>query len=413
MPNWQSYKDVRICVYAMAADEPEAFIDRWLDSMKGADIITVLVTKKDNPNFRYFKEKQQLPEFHDKLIVWEEDIKPWRFDTARNESMKLIPEDECDVCVCTDIDEILIEDFWDDLRKVVFEHPNFDRILYQYAWSHDDKTGEPKWYFWYDKIHRERGWRWDYPVHEALICPDKEKLGYEGIYRMDANKIYLHHYPDKTKSRGNYLGLLELRAKEYPDDLYGLYYLAREYTLHNQPVNAINTAFNLYVRLQMNKTLQDAIACDDMMMLPALSCLLADMLKDLGMLQDAEYFYKRATVIDPTFRDGYMKLAQLYAYQPNKFNECYQVLDEMEKKSIKKTDWRLDVTMWRDWKKYQVLADAACWEGNYDKAYELILKALQDIKTEDDKNDASTRGFYNDLNFILNKKGISCTEAIA
>ena len=87
MPNWQSYKDVRICVYAMAADEPEAFIDRWLDSMKGADVITVLVTKKDNSNFRYFKEKQQLPEFHDKLIVWEEDIKTWRFDVARNERM--------------------------------------------------------------------------------------------------------------------------------------------------------------------------------------------------------------------------------------------------------------------------------------------------------------------------------------
>ena len=48
---WTSYKDVKICVYAICADEPESFIDRWLDSMKGADYICVLVTKRANDNF--------------------------------------------------------------------------------------------------------------------------------------------------------------------------------------------------------------------------------------------------------------------------------------------------------------------------------------------------------------------------
>ena len=78
--------------------------------------------------------------------------------------------------------------------------------------------------FWYDKATQAKGWKWHYPVHEALIC-DKDNYKYEGEYNLDANKIYLHHYPDQTKSRSSYLKLLELRAEESPEDSYGLFYL--------------------------------------------------------------------------------------------------------------------------------------------------------------------------------------------
>ena len=402
-----SYKDVKICVYAMAADEPEAFIDRWLDSMSGADVITVLVTKIHNPNFAYFKKKQQLPEFKDKLIVWEEDIKPWRFDSARNASMTLIPKDDVDACVCTDIDEALIPDFWDDLRKIVFEHPNFDRIYYQYAWSHDDETGEPKWYFWYDKIHKPEGWFWDYPVHEALKCPDMQKLGYSGCYYMDSSKIYLHHYPDNTKSRSSYLKLLELRADEYPDDTYGLYYLGREYGFVGDWEKSLIAYTRLYTRLVSNKTREQAKQSDDMLMLPSLCCRIGDTFWKMGIREDSEFYYRRALYYDDTFREAYIRLAQVCAYQPGKYNECYRILDEMQSKSAYVADWRLVDYYWRDWKVKQIFADAACWEGNYAKALMLIQEALQDIKTKDDENDAYTEGFYNDLSFILEKNGVS------
>ena len=32
-------------------------------------------------------------------------INPWRFDVARNESLKMVPDD-VDICVCTDLDEV-------------------------------------------------------------------------------------------------------------------------------------------------------------------------------------------------------------------------------------------------------------------------------------------------------------------
>lgn len=408
----KSSKDVKICVYAMAADEPQSFIDRWLESMKGADIITVLITKKDNPNFSYFKEKQKLPQFTEKLVVEEQEIKPWRFDSARNASMALIPKEGVDVCVCTDIDEILIPDFWDDLREMVFEHPNFERIYYQYAWSHDQETGEPKWHFWYDKIHKPEGWYWEYPVHEALRCADKQQLGYSGNYYMNADKIYLHHYPDTAKSRGSYLKLLELRAEEYPQDVYGLFYLGREYGFAQDWNKSLLTYLRSYALLVSHKTREQALLVDDMLMLPSLCCRIGNAFWKLGIKEDAEFYYKRALYYDPTFREAYISLAQLYAYQPDRYNDCYRVVKEMQEKSRYAVDWRLVDYYWRDWKVKQILADAVCWEGNYAKALTLIMEAIQDLKTDDDKRDALAEGFYGDLDFILEKNGMNSGEVL-
>lgn len=389
---------MKVCCYAIAAEEPEAFIDRWLESMKGADYICVLVTKEGDKNWYYFnKKKKDYPQ----LIVAQKTIKPWRFDVARNESMKLIPEDS-DVLICTDIDEVLIEDFWDDLRKEVFEHPNFDRIYYRYAWSHDD-NGDPKWVFWYDKITKPKGWYWDYPVHEALKCPNMAELGYNGEYRLDENKIYLHHYPDKTKSRGSYLGLLEMRAEKYPDDLYGLYYLAREYSFKADYEHALTTAVRLYTRLlRGDPTPEELSARDDMMMLPGVCVMLGDYFFRLGMKEDSAFYYKKAIQYDPTVRDGYIKLAQLYAYS-DKPLDCYNVLDDMEKSTIYREDWRLVTYYWKPWKTLQIRADAKCWQEKYEEAVEMFEEASKSIITQDDKNDATIEGFYDDYKFALNK----------
>ena len=391
--NKNSYKDIKICIYVICANEPEQFIDEWLESMGGADYICALVTKRANPNYFQLREKQKEEKYKNKLIVDETGISPWRFDVARNESMKLIPKDS-DVIVCTDIDERLIPDFWDDLRKEVFEHPNFDRIYYRYAWSHDD-NGNPKWIFWYDKITKPNGWQWIYPVHEALVC-DRKNYNYEGQYYLDSNKVYLHHYPDNTKSRSSYLNLLKMRAEEYPHDLYGLFYLAREYSFINDYKNALHTAFDLYIKLSNIKII------DDMKMLPSVLNMLGDFSNKLGLKDDAEYWYKKSIEVEPSFRDGYIKLAQLLAYQPRP-QEVYRIIDKMNNNSIYNEDWRLTTYYWRNWKFYQIIADAKCWEKKYKDAYFNALMALEDIKTKDDEADAMSEGFYNDFNFIKEK----------
>ena len=393
--NWKSYKDVKIACYAISAGEPNEFIDRWLESMKPADYICVLITKEGDSNWYYFNEKKKE---YPNLIIAQKTIKPWRFDVARNESLKLVPKDS-DALICTDIDETLIPDFWEDYRKCVFEHPNFDRIFYKYAWSHDD-NGNPKWTFWYDKTHQLDGWRWDYPVHEALVC-DKKEL-YNGCYYLDENKIYLHHYPDNTKSRGSYLGLLKQRAEEYPNDLYGLYYLAREYSFVQDFEHCLVYAILLFIRLLKNTTsLDDIYAKDDMHMLPSTCCMIGDMFRLLNIRSEAEHYYKLGIFYGKDTRDGYIKLAQLYAYS-NKPQECYKVIEAMKTNTKYIEDWRLVTYYWKPWKELQIIADAKCWEGKYEEALQLFEEAETTIKTEDDKTDAYNEGFYSDYQFAKN-----------
>ena len=90
-------KKLKICVYAISKNE-EKFVKRWMNSIKDADEIFVLDTGSTDNTVNLLKEMG--------AKVKTKIIKPWRFDTARNESLKLIPEDY-DVCVCLDIDEII------------------------------------------------------------------------------------------------------------------------------------------------------------------------------------------------------------------------------------------------------------------------------------------------------------------
>ena len=83
--------------------------------------------------------------------------------------------------------------------------------------------------FWYDKTHAPVGWYWEFPIHERLNCDDKS-IFTDGRINLNGDILYLEHWPDNEKPRSDtYKNLLLMRANEYPNDIYGLYYLARQY----------------------------------------------------------------------------------------------------------------------------------------------------------------------------------------
>ena len=219
----------KICVYAISKNE-EQFVERWYDSMKEADAVVVLDTGSTDNTAQKLRDLG--------VTVEVKEIKPWRFDVARNESLKLVPDD-CNILICTDLDEVLEPGWSKPLREKWIEGTH-QRGVYKYSWSHleDGSSGRV---FRYDKIH-SREWEWKAPVHELLYrknsTTDNMYFPHETLDLFD--DIHLHHYPDKNKSRGSYLPLLELRAEEDPEDYYGLIYLAHEYYYRAKYDKAIN-----------------------------------------------------------------------------------------------------------------------------------------------------------------------------
>jgi hypothetical protein len=83
-------KKLKIAVYAITKNE-EKFVDKWIKNMQEADYICVLDTGSTDSIY------DKLSKYN--IILEQKIINPWRFDVARNESMKLIPSD-ADICVC-------------------------------------------------------------------------------------------------------------------------------------------------------------------------------------------------------------------------------------------------------------------------------------------------------------------------
>lgn len=390
---------IKISVYAIMKDE-EQFFDRWIESMwdngEGADEICVLDTgSKDGWKELLYDSARKIGMPTDKLILDQKIYSPWRFDTPRNDSMKLI-SDDADICICTDLDEVLKPGWGTELRCAAEKTPNAGRIYYYYAWSSDKNTGLPKRYFWYNKCHRnpKYGVEWKYPVHETLTYTDEYLEKFPASGYMDTKTIWLWHYPDPLKSRGSYLGLLELRAQESPDDMYGLFYLAREYTFRGMWDKAIQWGSYLLARIKSTGN-------DDMLMEPALYVLLGECYDKIGANDDCEFCYEESIKLYPTYRDAYVRLAQKYAYS-NRPAECFEVLKEMDEKSVKVQDWRNVDYMWRDWKICQIKADALMWMGRYEEAAVEMCNAVADLKSENDKREATAEGLFGDLEFLNN-----------
>lgn len=202
-------KNLKICVYAICKNESK-FIKRWLESIKDADYICVLDTGSTDESVKLLKDAN--------VILGEKTFEKFRFDVARNESLKLIPEDT-DVCVCLDIDEV-IQPGWRKAIENIWQE-NTTRLQYIYNWSLDE-FNNPKVSFYQDKIHN-KDYIWVNPVHEVL-----QYQGNKESY-VTTDELIVNHYPDQTKSRGSYLPLLELAVKENPENDRNMHYLGREY----------------------------------------------------------------------------------------------------------------------------------------------------------------------------------------
>jgi len=223
---------VKVAVYAICKNEAQ-FVDRWVNSMAEADEIVVLDTGSTDNTVDKLRERGVKVEIG--------VFRPWRFDLPRNASMQLVSAD-ADICICTDLDEVLTPGWRASLEKTWVENggkvngvgKNL-RVRYLYTWNFNP-DGSPGTTFWYEKCHARHGYRWIKPVHE-ILASYVESDGGEIWAKCEG--FQLHHYPDNTKSRASYLPLLAMSVKEEPDDDRNSHYYGRELMYYRKYDEAI------------------------------------------------------------------------------------------------------------------------------------------------------------------------------
>ena len=275
---------MKIVVYAICKDEAQ-FVDRWMDSMAEADEVVVLDTGSSDDTVQRLRARGARVEV--------EAISPWRFDTARNRSLDLVPEDT-DICVCTDLDEVL-HPGWRKLLETAWR-PGTGQATYRYTWSFNPDGSEGV-VFWYEKVHARHGYRWVHPVHEVLCWTGKGRPG----PTVTVEGMQLDHLPDPVKSRAQYLPLLELSVAEDPDNDRNVHYLGREYMYRGRWDDCIRT-------LERHLAMPSATWADER---SASMRYIAHSWAMKGKRQLARDWYLRSIAQAPHLREPYMDLAML------------------------------------------------------------------------------------------------------
>lgn len=340
-------KKYKVCVYAICKNESQ-FVERWMDSVKEADGVFVLDTGSTDDTVKKLKNLGA------KVTI--EVFNPWRFDKARNRSLELVPDD-CDVCVCTDLDEV-IEPGWREKLEEIWD-PETNCLSYNYNWSFD-KYGKPAVNFYIEKIHDRHNYLWYHPVHEVL------KFTKEGSeIKKVTNEITVNHYPDNTKPRSQYLSLLELSVEEDPEDDRNMHYLGREYMFNQKWFEAINT---FHKHLKLSKALWKPEKCASMRFM-------GRCYNELGYTEEAMMWFERSIIEYPEGREGYVELSLLEYFNEN-YNRAYYVLKEALKIEERSKIYINENFCW-DSTIYDVLSVCAFNLKKYEEAYEHINKAVK------------------------------------
>ena len=215
---------MKIAVYTIALNE-EKHVKQWYESAKDADLLVIADTGSTDKT-RYLAKSLG-------ISVTEIEVKPWRFDVARNASLALIPED-FDICIQLDMDEVLPAGWRAKVEDAYAQGNTWP--IYKHVTSRDS-DGKPRNYQHYFKIHPRMGFYWKYPIHEVLAhLPE---------LHFDRRLIDLEvdHVKDPTKSRKSYLDLLEKAVEEDPTEWRMNHYLNREYFYNRDWLKVLQSAY--------------------------------------------------------------------------------------------------------------------------------------------------------------------------
>jgi glycosyltransferase involved in cell wall biosynthesis len=192
-----------VAVYAIIKNEG-AHLDRMLASTKRADDVVIVDTGSTD-------DSVAIAQGHG-ATVHHATIVPWRYDTARNMALALVPA-SIDLCQRLDGDEVL-SDNWRDVVD------NLDPVHCRWQYRQINHSTSVWGHVMRDDLHRRHGFFWRNPTHEWCEGPPDGTTG-------DATAMWVDHYPDETKVRYN-VEALRTEHHRNPLDHRMAFYYARE-----------------------------------------------------------------------------------------------------------------------------------------------------------------------------------------
>jgi tetratricopeptide (TPR) repeat protein len=328
---------MRIAVYTIALNE-ENFVQRWHDSAKEADHLLILDTGSTD-NTTHLAHSLG-------IHTVTREFSPWRFDTARNTALSMLPQD-IDLCIALDMDEVL-QPGWREALEAIPVGITRPRYKYTWSWNPDGTEGLV---YGGDKIHSRHGYTWKHPVHEVLKPIDGETQHW-------VDGLEIHHHPDNSKSRSQYLPLLKLAVEENPQDDRNQFYLARELFFTGDYALA---QYHFARHLDLSTWNPERAASHRY---------LAKMVPNA-----TDYHLYRAIAEDPLRRETWVELAQYY-YNQHNWLGCRNAASSALAITEKPLDYLCEADAW-GWLPHDLMAIASYHLGDEKSAWHHGKEAIR------------------------------------
>jgi len=328
------YRKLKIAISAISKNESQ-FVQRFCESAKDADLIQIADTGSTDDTVNVAEECG--------ATVHHICISPWRFDHARNAAIALLPKD-IDVVIALDLDEVMEPGWREEIERVWVEGTT--RLRYQFDWGAGIR-------FYYEKIFARHGYHWHHPVHEYPV-PDKR---IQEVY-AHTDKLLVSHYPDPTKSRGQYLPLLRMAVEEDPRCPRNAFYFARELTFYQLWEEAVD-------RLKYYLNMPEATWVNER---GYAMRLLGQAYDHLNQYDEAMAWYRRAVAESPNTREVWVDLA-MACYMRKDWESCRYAAKQALNIKDKALVYTCDPAVWGG-KPHDLLAIAAWNLGDVETAIE-------------------------------------------
>jgi len=348
---------VKIAVYTIAKNEAK-HVERWYNSSKEADYHFILDTGSTDRTVAIAKKLG--------INVAKATVEPWRFDVARNTALALLPAD-IDYCVSMDMDEIIMPGWREELERAFLAGATMPKVTFTFSFNPD---GSPAYQFGAARIHARTGYTWRHPIHEGVVPYQIEE-------KQVWTSIEMQHHPDSTKSRGQYLPMLEWAVKEDPSNARMAFYYGRELMYYGKNAEAIEQLSSF---LEMPSATWKGDRSDAMIYIS----------KCTSDLAQAQQWASLSISETPERREGYVRLATIL-YHSKQYSIALRYAEQALSIVERPLKYMCEDWAW-NWEIYDIAAICA-WElGDKTKAIEYGSRAL--VMAPDEKRLADNMGFF-------------------